>query len=148
MYERHNETKTRLYYVWKNMKNRCYNKNNKRFTRYGARGVIVCEEWKNNYLAFKEWAIANGYADNLTIDRIDNNGNYEPANCQWTTEKNQANNRSTNHYVTYKGETLSLTEWCEKLNIGYEVTKRRLARGWNIDRAFETPVQIHYKKGA
>ena len=141
------ERKTRLQNIWGNMKTRCYNKNDKRYHRYGGRGIEIYEEWKNNFSAFRDWAMSNGYADDLTIDRINNDGNYEPSNCRWVTDKEQANNRSNNHYVTYKGETLSLTKWSEKLNIGYDVTKRRLARGWSVERAFETPKEVHRKGG-
>lgn len=138
MYERHNESITRLHNTWRSMKSRCYNKNNIRYSRYGGRGIIVCEEWKNSFISFRNWALENGYADNLTIDRINNNGNYEPLNCRWATNKIQSNNRRTNHYITYKGKTQSLMAWSEELNFNYETVKRRLARGWNINKAFET----------
>lgn len=84
---------TRLYKIWDSMKTRCYSPTNKDYKNYGARGIIVCPEWKNNYSAFKFWAILNGYLNNLTIDKIDNDGNYEPSNCQWLTRSENLKKR-------------------------------------------------------
>ena len=84
---------TKLYQVWKGMKQRCFNPNNKNHKYYGARGITVCDEWKDDFQAFADWAMQNGYADNLTIDRIDNDGNYEPSNCAWTTSKENNSHR-------------------------------------------------------
>ena len=83
---------SKLYGVWRSMRNRCTNPNNKDFPDYGARGISVCSEW-NSFPRFQAWALANGYADGLTLDRINNDGSYEPANCRWVTRKEQAQNR-------------------------------------------------------
>jgi hypothetical protein len=116
---KHKMSGTRIYQIWQGMKARCYNKNNARWQRYGGRGITVCSEWKNNFQAFYDWAIASGYQDGLTIDRIDNNGNYCPENCRWATQQEQARNRRTNIDITIGNSTRTLTEWCEIFNLDY-----------------------------
>lgn len=113
---KHGETKTRLYQIWNMMRQRCENPKQHAFNDYGGRGIKVCCEWKD-FETFRDWALSNNYNDNLTIDRINNDGNYCPENCRWTTIAKQARNRRSNRFITYKGETHCINEWCEKLKI-------------------------------
>ena len=136
---KHNHTNTRLYRIWSNMKTRCYNKNNKKYSRWGGRGIYVCNEWKNNFEVFYNWAIKSGYAEDKTIDRIDNDGPYSPDNCRWTTFKVQANNTRKNVLITFNGETHTEAEWCNKLGIGRATLCYRLKR-YSVEEALTAPV--------
>ena len=135
---RHKMSGTRIYETWQDMKRRCYNKQNVRYNRYGGRGIKVCEEWLNNFQSFYDWAIRNGYSDDLTIDRIDNDWNYEPSNCRWSTVKEQCNNRSSNINITIGNATKSLMSWCEIFNVDYKKVHARYQRNGyeSIDRLF------------
>lgn len=130
----HRETKTRLYRIGQGMKNRCYNTNIPKYAIYGARGITVCDEWKNDFLAFKDWAYNNGYNGALTIDRIDVNGNYEPANCRWATVKQQGNNTRTNIIIEFNGEKLTAQEWAERLGIQPKTLRKRYYDGMPIEK--------------
>lgn len=140
----HHDTKSRLYKIWTSMRERCYRKGHTHYKDYGGRGITVCEEWLE-YLPFKEWASASGYKDGLTIDRIDNNGNYEPSNCRWVTIKEQANNKRTNHIVHYKDTEYTLSQLAEKVGIKQTTLRERLNMGWSVERAVETPVRLRTK---
>lgn len=119
---------TRLYNIWQGMKARCYNPNNVRYDRYGGRGIVICDEWLNDYIKFYEWSMENGYSDELTIDRIDVDGNYEPSNCRWADNKQQANNRKSNINITIGNATKTLNEWCEIFELPYTRIHARYTR--------------------
>lgn len=101
--------------------------------------VSMCSEWVCDFTSFRDWALENGYEPGLTIDRIDNNLGYSPENCRWVDAKTQANNRSSNVVLTYKGETMTASQLCEKYGISRNMLYKRLKRGWDVDRAVETP---------
>jgi hypothetical protein len=131
----------RLYNIWKKMLDRCYNKKNNRYLRYGGRStapITVCEAW-HDVTTFFEWALANGYKDNLTIDRIDTNGNYCPENCRWADDIRQANNRRTSHVITIHGEALTIAEWERKFGYKAHFIQNRLKNGWSEYDAVMTP---------
>ena len=119
--------KTRAYIAWNSMLTRCYDIKNGTLTKRGYRST-VCEEWLNDFQSFYDWAINNGYSDDLTIDRIDNDGNYEPSNCRWSTVKEQCNNRSSNINITIGNATKSLMSWCEIFNVDYKKVHARYQR--------------------
>ena len=96
----------------------------------------MCDEWKNSFEEFSKWAYSNGYADNLTIDRIDNNGNYSPENCRWADVSEQANNRRSCRMFTRDGKTMTLKQWCDELGVSYKTTHRRIFDlGWSFEEA-------------
>jgi len=136
----HGESKTRLFKIWNGMINRCSNKNNNSYKRYGGRGICVCEDW-HKYINFRDWALNHGYTDMLTIDRIDVNGNYCPENCRWVSIKEQANNKRTSRYLTYNNETHTINEWCAILKIPKWTIHNRLKYGWSIEKIFSTPIK-------
>jgi len=121
------ESKTRLYRIWSHMKNRCNSPNSDNYKRYGYRGIKVCDEWNNSFKSFKTWALANGYDDNLTLDRKDNNGNYEPDNCRWITLIEQQKNRSNS--TIFNGKVTTLTELSQLTGIPRTTLSKRLRKG-------------------
>jgi hypothetical protein len=134
---KHLETNTRLYRIWSGMKNRCYCKAWKNYKNYGDRGICVCEEWKDDYLKFKEWALSSGYSNELTIERKDVNGNYEPDNCKWATWGEQANNKRCSHIVAHKGKTQSMAEWAKEYGINYGTFRDRIYDGFSLEEAIK-----------
>lgn len=120
--------KTRLYNIWKCMRQRCNNPNNPSYRNYGRRGIKVCKDW-DEYITFRDWALASGYTSGLTIDRIDVNGDYCPANCRWATAKEQANNTNRNHFLLYKGERLTMAQVAERMGVSYSTVQHRVERG-------------------
>jgi hypothetical protein len=131
---RHGRSHTRIYRIWTGMKKRCDKSYDSSYKRYGGRGIKVCEEWYS-FESFYEWSINNGYADNLTIDRIDNKGNYEPSNCRWVTAKVQANNTSGNRILSHNGKNQTVAQWCDELNIPRSRIDNRLHWNWSIEKA-------------
>lgn len=124
---------TRLYNIYAGMKQRCYNPNCHCFKRYGKRGIKICSQWLNGFVSFRDWALENGYSSNLTIDRIDVNGDYSPENCRWATIKQQSRNRRTTHLETYGGKTMCLTEWAEHIGINKGTLISGIRRGKTIE---------------
>ena len=129
------------------MKNRCTCESWEHFNNYGGRGITVCDEWKNSFEAFRDWAIANGYQDDLTIDRIDVNGNYEPSNCRWATNKEQCNNTRKTVYLEYQGKRQSIKQWADELGINYNTLYSRLTtKKWSVEKALSTSVTLNSDK--
>lgn len=143
---KHGKRNTRLYRIYHNMKSRCLNQNSLFYHRYGGRGIEICEDWLNSFQSFYDWSITHNYGDNLTLDRINNDGNYEPNNCRWVNRRIQCVNRSNNHIVTINGMTKSLMEWCDFYNINYRTVQDRLKRGWSEEKALCEPVQTKFRK--
>jgi len=141
---KHGQINTRLYGIWTNMKTRCYNKNIPRYKNYGERGITICDEWKNDFSIFYEWAISHGYEETLTIERINVEGNYCPENCTWVTVQAQECNRTDTLYYTIDGETKCLSEWCREYKVGYARTWMRLKKGREIYEALTSPNDSRY----
>ena len=139
IHKKHGLTSTKIYIIYHSMLNRCYNKNDKSYFRYGGRGISVCPEWRKDFINFYNWAMQNGYREDLTIERINVNDNYKPDNCRWATITEQANNRRTSKYIEYKGEVHTIAEWAKIYNIPYLMFYRRLKRGWDFDKCIKTP---------
>ena len=127
------------------MKSRCYNCNVSSYKNYGARGIRICDEWLNDFINFYEWSVNNGYNDKLTLDRIDVNGNYEPSNCRWSTNKAQCNNTRSNVLITIGDTTKTLANWCDFYNINYKTVRDRIKRNWSIERALSEPVHTKFR---
>lgn len=132
----HGKTRTKIYRIWCSMKERCYNKNNKSYVHYGGRKISVCEEWKNSFKSFYEWATKNGYKEGLTIDRINNDDIYCSKNCRWVNRKIQNRNYSRNHLITYNGQTMCIADWANKLNINKATILFRLKKNKPLDIVF------------
>ena len=138
----HGKTQTRLYGIWGGIKTRCFNPHSQRYSDYGGRGITVCDEWRYSFEAFRDWAMAHGYRDDLTLDRIDVNGNYCPENCRWATYKEQASNTRTNRFITYDGKTMTWKQWAAELGIKYTTLHARLTYyHWDVEKAFTTAVR-------
>ena len=142
-HEMHGMYGTKLYKTWNNMISRCYCKSFRKYRNYGGRGITVCDEWKASFVSFMEWAMANGYREDLTIDRIDVNGNYEPSNCRWLTNEEQQLNKRTNRNIEYNGEIHPLTKWAKITGIHPKTISTRIDRGWSVEEALTKGVKTH-----
>ena len=138
---KHGMSQTRIYHIWKNMRRRCNCETAPDYDRYGGRGISVCNEW-DDFQTFYDWAIENGYAPKLTIERIDNDGNYSPQNCKWATNTEQQRNRSKTVKLAYNGETKALSEWCEIYGLNMKTVYGRLH-----DYKWTNPDEILFGKG-
>ncbi len=130
----------RLYKIWAGMRSRCLSQSNPAFPDYGARGIDICEEWMD-FKNFRDWALFNGYSSTLTIDRINNDAGYSPANCRFITLAENQRNRRNNRRIAYDGQEMILCEWAEVLGIESRTLQRRLAIGWDVHEAFTRPVR-------
>lgn len=135
----HGKSKTRLYSIWNGIKNRCYNQNQRSYQHYGARGITMCPEWKDNFDTFYIWAMCNGYKEGLSIDRIDVNKGYFPGNCRFANSFAQALNRTDNRFITYNKKTQTLKEWADEVGLAYSCLLWRIDNGWDIGKALYTP---------
>lgn len=132
-------TKRKLYDVWRNMIARCSDPQHQAYNDYGGRGIAVCEEW-HKFFPFYSWALSNGYAESLTLDRIDNDGDYCPDNCRWVSWKVQGNNRRTNTFIAFNGKTQSLTMWADEIGLSKEALWNRIYKfKWPIEVALTAP---------
>jgi hypothetical protein len=133
--------RAKLYGVWNGIKQRTFNPNNKSFANYGGRGIGICQEWLNSYVAFRDWAHASGYAQGLDIDRIDNDRGYEPDNCRWVTRAANTRNMRSNRVITAFGEARCIQDWArdERCSVSGDTIGYRLARGWIPEEAIVTP---------
>ena len=140
---KHGLCNTRIWHIYRGILSRCYYPKDASYERYGGRGIIVCDEWlgENGAVNFYNWAINNGYADNLSIDRKNTNGNYEPSNCRWADAKTQQNNTRKNKYYEYNGEKLTFSQISEKYNISWSTLYHRMKKYNDIKIAIELPIQ-------
>ncbi len=135
---RHGMRKTRLYRTWANVKRRCYNKNHDKYHYYGGRGIKMDNSWKEDFIHFMNWALTSGYKDDLSIDRIDVNGNYEPSNCRWATKLEQMNNRRDTVMIHLNGVNVPAQEVARMTGYNIGTIMRRIKLGWNGDRIVNT----------
>ena len=132
---------TRIGKCYHGIEQRCYNPKDMNYKNYGGRGIKMCDEWKTNFMSFYNWAIKNGYKDNLTIDRIDNDKGYCPENCRWVDMQTQQNHRRNNRNLTFNGKTLTITQWAKKYNMSYRNLFYRLKNGYSLEKALTKPLR-------
>ena len=131
--------------VWKSMRARCYTKSSHMYARYGGRGITVCDRWLNSFEAFS--ADMGEHPPGTSIDRIDNNGNYEPGNCHWVTRDVQNRNKRSNRHLTWKGVTQCVVDWAKETGLPRQTIEKRLDSGWSVERTLTTPKRAWSKRG-
>lgn len=138
MYERAEQSNayhmsgTPVYQCWRDMVRRCTDRKSKSFKRYGARGITVCDEWRNSFRTFMKWAFENGFSPDLEIDRIDYDKGYSPENCRFVDIITQANNRSNNRMITFNGKTMTVAQWSRELGLPYGIVKNHTKKGGSL----------------
>lgn len=143
----HGKSGTREHHIWQNMIYRCENENCRQFKNYGERGIKVCDEWRWSFEAFLE-DMGELPTQEHSIDRIDNDGNYEPENCQWSTKREQSNNRRNNRILEYNGQSLTMQQWADKIGMNKITIHARLSAGWSVAKAIETPIDEKKRRKA
>jgi hypothetical protein len=136
----HGHYYTRLHRIWSSMKDRCKNPKSDNYNDYGERGIEVCNEWDIGFEKFYKWSMDNGYTKNLTIDRKDNNGNYEPSNCRWITMNEQQSNKRCNKFLTVHNKTQTIAAWSRETGIKITTLHYRINHGWNNEKALDLGV--------
>lgn len=142
----HGKSSHPLYKRWITVKERCYNPHSTSYFIYGGRGIVMCDEWRDSFESFFNWSISSGFAPGLTLDRIDNSKGYSPDNCRWVDMKTQSNNTRKNVFITFNGETKTLTQWAEQLGGSHYLVADRLKYGWTIEEALTIPNGQRRKK--
>jgi hypothetical protein len=132
---KHGGKGTRLYHIWKSMNGRCKTPTNASYSNYGGRGISVCDDWSHDFVSFRKWAYGHGYSDDLTIDRIDNDGNYCPENCRWVDMTVQANNTRKNHIVMINGQNKTISNWARHYKKPYKWVAGMVYRGKFVEWA-------------
>lgn len=144
--KKHGLSDHRIYWIHSGMKDRCNNPNNSSFKDYGGRGIKVCDEWQNDFMSFYNWSMKNGYSEELSIDRIDVNGNYEPSNCRWSTFEEQGFNKRNNHLITINGVTKPLGMWAKESGLNEGIIRGRIKMNWDEKDLLNPPTEeIKYK---
>lgn len=140
----HQLSKHPLYNLWNSIKGRCCFKSSTSYKHYGEKGIIMCDEWKNSFLSFYEWALSNGWQKGLSIERSVNENGYNPKNCVFIKLSLQNKNRGNSRIFEYNGISKILSDWCIEFNMPYETIRHRLKKGWNFEKSITTPLlRIH-----
>lgn len=143
----HGLTQHPIWRTYHHILSRCYNERVPKYNLYGGRGIVMCDEWKNDFMSFYNWSILNGWKPGLSIDRIDNDGNYCPENCRWADDLTQQNNRGNNKNLTYNGKTQTMSQWAREFNMSISTLYYRIKHGWSVEDALLTPVGGHGSTG-